>query len=193
MQPQGGAAEQADFKRLAKIMGDAGYRGYIVLEYEEKEDPRSACPRYMDELRQAFSQSGSGLRGPVAASVRSRLHYCGIVSPASKSGMCGTSIPRAVANSIAWSCSSMIMSRSTSASGEFVQRFCLVNSRPVVGDRFDFVVEIEPQHIFCDFRGLDWFRRHGRHAAEVIDLLGRFSGHALALRRRGSPALGQSS
>jgi len=58
IQPQGGAPEHADLKRLAKIMGDAGYRGYIVLEYEEKEDPRSACPRYIDEIRQAFSQVG---------------------------------------------------------------------------------------------------------------------------------------
>jgi sugar phosphate isomerase/epimerase len=44
----------ADFKRLAKILDDAGYRGYIVLEYEEAEDPRKACPRYLDELRAAF-------------------------------------------------------------------------------------------------------------------------------------------
>ena len=58
MHPKGGTRAPADFKRLAKIMADAGYRGYIVLEYEEKEDPRSACPRYMDELRQAFSQVG---------------------------------------------------------------------------------------------------------------------------------------
>jgi sugar phosphate isomerase/epimerase len=45
----------ADFRRLAKILTDAGYRGYIVLEYEEREDPRVACPRYIDQLREAFS------------------------------------------------------------------------------------------------------------------------------------------
>ena len=44
----------ADFNRLAKILTDAGYRGYIVLEYEEDEDPRTACPRYLEQLREAF-------------------------------------------------------------------------------------------------------------------------------------------
>jgi len=45
----------SDFDRLAKILSDAGYRGYIVLEYEENEDPRTACPRYLEKLREAFS------------------------------------------------------------------------------------------------------------------------------------------
>ena len=45
----------ADFGRLAKMLTEAGYRGYIVLEYEEGEDPRVACPRYLDQLREAFS------------------------------------------------------------------------------------------------------------------------------------------
>jgi sugar phosphate isomerase/epimerase len=45
----------ADFRRLAQILTDATYRGYIVLEYEENEDPREACPRFADELRKAFS------------------------------------------------------------------------------------------------------------------------------------------
>lgn len=45
----------ADFRRLAQILTDAAYRGYIVLEYEEDEDPRVACPRHLDQLRAAFS------------------------------------------------------------------------------------------------------------------------------------------
>ena len=44
-----------DFKRLAKILGGVGYRGWICLEYEEKEDPRKACPPYLDQLREAFA------------------------------------------------------------------------------------------------------------------------------------------
>ncbi len=52
--PQGGR-EPADFKRLADILRKAGYRGYIVLEYEEAEDPREACPRYIAQLREAFA------------------------------------------------------------------------------------------------------------------------------------------
>jgi sugar phosphate isomerase/epimerase len=44
----------SDFGRLAKILSDSAYRGYIVLEFEEKGDPREACPRHVDELRKAF-------------------------------------------------------------------------------------------------------------------------------------------
>jgi sugar phosphate isomerase/epimerase len=47
--------EPTDFKRLAKILRDAGYRGYIVLEYEENEDPREVCPSYVEQLREAFA------------------------------------------------------------------------------------------------------------------------------------------
>jgi sugar phosphate isomerase/epimerase len=53
--PAGGQRQKADFRRLAQIMTDAGYRGYIVLEFEENEDPRAACPRYINELREAFA------------------------------------------------------------------------------------------------------------------------------------------
>lgn len=49
-----GSKEPADFGKLAKIMNDVGYRGYIVLEFEENEDPREACPRYIKDLRKAF-------------------------------------------------------------------------------------------------------------------------------------------
>jgi sugar phosphate isomerase/epimerase len=44
-----------DFSRLARILTDSGYRGYIVLEYEENEAVREACPRFVDELRKAFT------------------------------------------------------------------------------------------------------------------------------------------
>jgi sugar phosphate isomerase/epimerase len=44
-----------DFSRLARILTDSGYRGYVVLEYEENEPVREVCPRYVDELRKAFT------------------------------------------------------------------------------------------------------------------------------------------
>jgi len=44
-----------DFKRLRQILDAVGYRGWICLEYEEKEDPRKACPRHLDALREAFA------------------------------------------------------------------------------------------------------------------------------------------
>lgn len=45
----------ADFKRLAKILGAAHYRGYIVLEYEESGNPRAECEKYIDQIREAFA------------------------------------------------------------------------------------------------------------------------------------------
>jgi hypothetical protein len=44
----------ADFRRLAKILSAANYRGYIVLELEEEGDPRTLCPKHVVELREAF-------------------------------------------------------------------------------------------------------------------------------------------
>jgi sugar phosphate isomerase/epimerase len=53
--PAGQSDQPSDFGRLARILRDAGYRGYIVLEYEGKKDPRQDCPRYIDQMRQAFA------------------------------------------------------------------------------------------------------------------------------------------
>lgn len=50
-----GTKRPLDFGRLARVMRDAGYRGYIVLEYEEPGDPRQECPRHLADLRQAFA------------------------------------------------------------------------------------------------------------------------------------------
>ncbi|WP_437192138.1 sugar phosphate isomerase/epimerase family protein [Planctomicrobium sp. SH527] len=40
-----------DLPRVISILRQAAYRGYIVLEYEEAEDPFVAVPRYLDQLR----------------------------------------------------------------------------------------------------------------------------------------------
>lgn len=44
-----------DFATIAKILKNAGYRGYIVLEFEEAEEPRQACRKYIEQLREAFA------------------------------------------------------------------------------------------------------------------------------------------
>lgn len=49
-----GAKRPMDFSRLAGILRDAGYRGYVALEYEEEGDPRVECRRYVEQLREAF-------------------------------------------------------------------------------------------------------------------------------------------
>jgi sugar phosphate isomerase/epimerase len=53
--PVKGKKEPSDFRRLAKILRDVGYRGFVVLEYEEAENPREACPKYLAEVRAAFA------------------------------------------------------------------------------------------------------------------------------------------
>jgi sugar phosphate isomerase/epimerase len=47
--------QPADFKRLAQVMRDANYRGYIVLEYEEPGNVREECARYVNLMREAFA------------------------------------------------------------------------------------------------------------------------------------------
>ncbi len=54
MHPAEKPSEPADFARLAEILKTSGYRGYVVLEYEDAGDPREQCPKYLDELRKAF-------------------------------------------------------------------------------------------------------------------------------------------
>lgn len=49
-----GVKQPVDFKRLANILQRVGYQGYVVLEYEEADEPRAACKRYLEELRAAF-------------------------------------------------------------------------------------------------------------------------------------------
>jgi sugar phosphate isomerase/epimerase len=50
-----GNAVDADYSRLVKILRDAGYRGYVVLEYEGKEDPYAAVPKQLAEIRKAIN------------------------------------------------------------------------------------------------------------------------------------------
>jgi L-ribulose-5-phosphate 3-epimerase len=43
-----------DYKRIAKILYDAGYSGFVSLEFEGKEDPDIAVPKSIELLRKAF-------------------------------------------------------------------------------------------------------------------------------------------
>jgi sugar phosphate isomerase/epimerase len=44
-----------DYDRIARIMRAADYRGYLSLEFEGNEDPRTAVPRSLALLRKAFA------------------------------------------------------------------------------------------------------------------------------------------
>jgi sugar phosphate isomerase/epimerase len=49
--------EPADFARIFNILRDAGYRGYVALEYEGKEDPHTGFPKFLADVRAAQDAS----------------------------------------------------------------------------------------------------------------------------------------
>jgi sugar phosphate isomerase/epimerase len=55
IQRAGQKKEEADLKRLLDILRSANYRGYVALEYEAAEDPRTAVPRAVAALRKLLS------------------------------------------------------------------------------------------------------------------------------------------
>ncbi len=55
VQRRGAKKELSDIPRLAKLLKAAGYRGYVALEYEAEEDPWTAVPRLLEQLRAAFA------------------------------------------------------------------------------------------------------------------------------------------
>jgi sugar phosphate isomerase/epimerase len=46
-----GKTEEADLARVIKILKDANFHGYVALEYEAKENPKTAVPKYIKQLR----------------------------------------------------------------------------------------------------------------------------------------------
>ena len=53
--PRGKGDEPADLSRLVKILRDANYQGYVALEYESKEDPWTAVPRLLKQMKELFA------------------------------------------------------------------------------------------------------------------------------------------
>jgi sugar phosphate isomerase/epimerase len=45
---------ELDYKRIAKLLADVNYTGYVSLEMEGKEDPNTAVPKSVALLREAF-------------------------------------------------------------------------------------------------------------------------------------------
>lgn len=44
-----------DYPRIAAMLGQHGYKGYVALEFEGKEDPMTGIPKSLQLLREAFS------------------------------------------------------------------------------------------------------------------------------------------
>src|SRR5438445_6790245 len=55
IQRAGKKPEEADLKRLLGMLRAVNYRGYVALEHEAAEDPKSAVPKYIDILRKMIS------------------------------------------------------------------------------------------------------------------------------------------
>lgn len=50
----GGQTEHTDVPRVIGILKEAGYRGYVALEYEAKADPFETIPGHLEDLRAAM-------------------------------------------------------------------------------------------------------------------------------------------
>ncbi|MFV1994431.1 MAG: sugar phosphate isomerase/epimerase family protein [Verrucomicrobiales bacterium] len=53
--PRNGVREPADFAKLASILREGNYRGYVVLEYESDVDPYAEIPRHIESLRKVLA------------------------------------------------------------------------------------------------------------------------------------------
>ena len=51
----GGKQQPTDLAKVLNILRDAGYSGWVALEYEAKEEPLEAIPRYLDQLRKLIA------------------------------------------------------------------------------------------------------------------------------------------
>lgn len=49
--PKGGPVQPCDYKRVLAILKEAGYRGYIALEYEAREEPKQASMQEIKKLK----------------------------------------------------------------------------------------------------------------------------------------------
>ena len=45
-----------DYKRIARVLQNANYNGYVTLEFEGKEDAKTAVPKSIKRLRKAFEE-----------------------------------------------------------------------------------------------------------------------------------------
>jgi L-ribulose-5-phosphate 3-epimerase len=52
---EGGKTEESDWARIVGMLRRGGYKGYLALEYEEKEPAPTAVPRMIGKLRQVIA------------------------------------------------------------------------------------------------------------------------------------------
>jgi sugar phosphate isomerase/epimerase len=53
---EGIGRQDADFERITRILDQAGYKGCLSIEYEGKEDPMTAMPKFVKYLKECVSK-----------------------------------------------------------------------------------------------------------------------------------------
>lgn len=59
----GNGRRRGDYRRILGILRDAGYLGYVALEYEDDEDPHSGFPKFLARVRDAAGALDAGESG----------------------------------------------------------------------------------------------------------------------------------
>lgn len=54
--PKGQGEQNADYDRIIRILAEAGYCGYVALEYEGSEEPKEAVPRHLELIQKAIDK-----------------------------------------------------------------------------------------------------------------------------------------
>ena len=67
---KGKSKELADLARVIRILRDAKYSGYVVLEYNAPEDAMAAVPRYVKELRSLIADETTPGRNAATGEAR---------------------------------------------------------------------------------------------------------------------------
>jgi sugar phosphate isomerase/epimerase len=67
---KGKSKEPADLARVIRILRDARYSGYVVLEYNAPEDAMAAVPRYVKELRSLIAEGAPAATNAATGGVR---------------------------------------------------------------------------------------------------------------------------
>ncbi|HET8549631.1 MAG TPA: sugar phosphate isomerase/epimerase family protein [Bryobacteraceae bacterium] len=57
MRDESGKSVPQNWKRVIELLRKSAYRGYLALEYEAKEDPATAVPRLIAELKRVIAQA----------------------------------------------------------------------------------------------------------------------------------------
>lgn len=50
-----GQSEPSDWPKILKLLGAAGYRGYLALEYESTDDPAGSVPKLVKKMRESIA------------------------------------------------------------------------------------------------------------------------------------------